>query len=83
MQLFGCTKGKNAADIALSLEAMDLMHMGQVTGVCLVSSDSDFTPVAIRLRCEDLRGYGFGERQTPAAFVAACSTFIYSDSLVA
>ncbi len=83
VQLFSCTKGKNAAVIALSLDAMDLMHMGQVTGVCLVSSDSDFTPVAIRLRREDLRVYGFGERQTPAAFVAACSTFIYSDSLVA
>lgn len=81
VQLFSYTKGKNAADIALSLDAMDLMHMGQVTGVCLVSSDSDFTPVAIRLRREDLRVYGFGERQTPAAFVAACSTFIYTDSL--
>lgn len=55
VQLFNYTKGKNAADIALSLDAMDLMHMGQVTGICLVSSDSDFTPVAIRLRREDLR----------------------------
>jgi len=62
---------------------MDLMHMGQVTGVCLISSDSDFTPVAIRLRREDLRICGFGERQTPAAFVAACSTCIYTDSLAA
>jgi len=82
VQLFSCTRGKNAADIALSLDAMDLMHMGQVTGVCLVSADSDFTPVAIRLRREDLRVYGFGKRQKPAAFVAACSTFIYTDSPV-
>jgi uncharacterized LabA/DUF88 family protein len=81
VQLFSCARGKNAADIALSLDAMDLMHMGQVTGICLVSSDSDFTPVAIRLRREDVRVYGFGERQTPIAFVAACSTFIYTDSL--
>lgn len=82
VQLFNYTPGKNAADIALSLDAMDLMHMGHVTGVCLVSSDSDFTPVAVRLRREDLRVYGFGERQTPVAFVAACSTFIYTESLV-
>ncbi len=81
VQLFSYTRGKNAADIALSLDAMDLMHMGQVTGVCLVSSDSDFTPVAIRLRRDDLRVYGFGDRQTPTAFVAACSAFIFTDTL--
>lgn len=81
VQLFNYTTGKNAADIALSLDAMDLMHMGQVSGVCLVSSDSDFTPVAIRLRREDLRVYGFGGRHTPTAFVAACSAFIYTDSM--
>lgn len=65
------------------LNAMDLVNTGQFDGVCLVSSDSDLTPLAFCLRREGVRVYGFGARQTPRAFVAACSNFIYTDSIEA
>lgn len=81
VQLFQYTRGKNAADIALCLDAMDLMNTGQFNGICLVSSDSDFTPLAIRFQRDDVRVYGFGGRQTPAAFVAACNSFIYTETI--
>lgn len=81
VHLFQHARGKNAADMALSLDAMDLLHMGQLDGFCIVSSDSDFTPLAIRIRRDGLRVYGFGGRQTPAAFVAACNSFIYTDTI--
>ena len=70
------TTGKNAADIALVIDAMDLMHKGKLDGVCLVSSDSDFTRLAQRLREDGLVVYGFGERKTPEAFRNACSRFV-------
>ncbi len=76
------TTGKNAADIALVIDAMDLMHKGMLDGVCLVSSDSDFTRLAQRLREDGLRVYGFGERKTPEAFRSACNQFIYVENLV-
>ncbi len=76
------TKGKNAADIALVIDAMDLMHKGKLDGVCLVSSDSDFTRLAQRLREDGLAVYGFGERKTPEAFRSACNRFIYVENLV-
>ena len=76
------TTGKNAADIALVIDAMDLMHKGMLDGVCLVSSDSDFTRLAQRLREDGLAVYGFGERKTPEAFRNACSRFIYAENLV-
>ncbi|MBK0399378.1 NYN domain-containing protein [Limibaculum sp. M0105] len=76
-------KGKNASDIALVIDAMDLMHKGKLDGVCLVSSDSDFTRLSQRLREEGLKVYGFGERKTPVAFRNACSQFIYVENLVA
>lgn len=81
VQLFPYTKGKNAADIMLSLEALSLANTGQLDGVCLASSDSDLTPLAFCLRREGLRVYGFGTRQTPRAFVAACNSFIYTESI--
>jgi len=81
VHLFSYTPGKNASDMALSLDAMDLLHTGQLDGFCIVSSDSDFTPLAIRIRREGLRVYGFGGRQTPKSFVAACSCFIYTDTI--
>lgn len=81
VHLFNYTTGKNAADMVLSLDAMDLMNTGQLDGFCIVSSDSDFTPLAIRIRRDGLRVYGFGGRQTPAAFVAACNVFIYTESI--
>ncbi|QHE84226.1 NYN domain-containing protein [Hydrogenophaga sp. BPS33] len=83
MQVVSYAKGKNAADIALCLNAMDLVHTGHFDGVCLVSSDSDLTHLALRLRQEGVRVYGFGERQTPRGFVMACSSFIYTDSIAA
>jgi uncharacterized LabA/DUF88 family protein len=76
------TIGKNAADIALVIDAMDLMYEGAVDGFCLVSSDSDFTRLAQRLREDGLAVYGFGERKTPEAFRIACTRFIYVENLI-
>ena len=76
------TTGKNAADIALVIDAMDLMHKGSLDGFCLVSSDSDFTRLAQRLREDGLDVYGFGERKTPEAFRNACNRFIYVENLI-
>ncbi len=76
------TTGKNAADIALVIDAMDLMHKGRLDGFCLISSDSDFTRLAQRLREDGLAVYGFGERKTPEAFRNACNRFIYVENLV-
>jgi len=81
IQQFGYTRGKNATDSALIIDAMDLMHSGRFDGFCLVSSDSDFTRLASRLREQGLTVYGFGERKTPSPFVASCDKFIYSDLL--
>lgn len=76
------TTGKNAADLALVIDAMDLMHKGKLDGFCLVSSDSDFTRLAQRLREDGLQVYGFGERKTPEAFRNACHRFIYVENLM-
>ena len=76
------TTGKNAADIALVIDAMDLMRKGKLDGFCLVSSDSDFTRLAQRLREDGLVVYGFGERKTPEAFKNACNRFIYVENLI-
>lgn len=76
------TTGKNEADIALVIDAMDLMHKGKLDGFCLVSSDSDFTRLAQRLREDGLQVYGFGERKTPETFRNACHRFIYVENLV-
>ena len=76
------TTGKNVSDIALVIDAMDLMHKGKLDGFCLVSSDSDFTRLAQRLREDGLVVYGFGERKTPEAFRSACNRFIYVDNLI-
>lgn len=81
MQQFSYTQGKNSTDSALIIDAMDLLHSGNLNGFCLVSSDSDFTRLATRLREAGLVVYGFGERKTPRPFVAACDKFIYSDIL--
>ncbi len=81
VQQFAYTTGKNATDSALIIDAMDLMYSGQFHGFCLVSSDSDFTRLAQRLREEGLIVYGFGERKTPEAFVAACDKFVYTEVL--
>jgi len=80
-QQFAYTKGKNATDAAMVIDAMDLLHSGRFDGFCLVSSDSDFTPLAARIRESGLQVYGFGEKKTPDAFVAACDKFIFTELL--
>jgi uncharacterized LabA/DUF88 family protein len=79
IQQFRYTIGKNSTDSALIIDAMDILHGGKVQGVCLVSSDSDFTRLATRIREAGLSVYGFGEQKTPKPFVAACDKFIYTE----
>ena len=81
VQQFAYTVGKNATDSSLIIDAMDLMYTGRFDGMCLVTSDSDFTRLAQRLREEGLTVYGFGERKTPDAFVQVCDKFIYTEVL--
>ncbi len=81
IQQFRYTTGKNATDSALIIDAMDVLHSGSVDGFCLVSSDSDFTRLATRIREAGLTVYGFGERKTPEPFVAACDKFVYTEIL--
>ncbi|WP_262273420.1 NYN domain-containing protein [Microvirga yunnanensis] len=81
-QQFAYTAGKNASDIALVIDAMDLLHSGRFDGFCLVSSDSDFTRLASRIREQGVDVYGFGERKTPESFRQACRRFIYTENLL-
>lgn len=81
VQQFNYTTGKNATDSALIIDAMDLLHGGKVDGFCLVSSDSDFTRLATRIREAGLAVYGFGEKKTPQPFVAACDKFVFTEIL--
>ncbi|OQX07599.1 MAG: Maebl [Desulfobulbaceae bacterium A2] len=81
MQQFSYTTGKNSTDSSLIIDAMDLLHAGSLNGFCLVSSDSDFTRLATRIREAGLVVYGFGEKKTPQPFVAACDKFIYTEIL--
>lgn len=75
------TTGKNSADITLVIDAMDLLHSGRFDGFCLVSSDSDFTRLASRIREQGIDVYGFGEKKTPESFRQACRRFIYTENL--
>ena len=81
VQQFAYTKGKNATDIQLTIDAMDMLHEGRLHGFCLVSSDSDFTPLVQRIRSGGLLVYGFGRQQTPEAFRQACDRFITLENL--
>ena len=81
MQQFAYTKGKNATDSAMIIDAMDLLYTANFNGFCIVSSDSDFTKLATRIREAGLLVYGFGEKKTPSAFVSACDKFIYTEVL--
>jgi uncharacterized LabA/DUF88 family protein len=81
IQQFAYTKGKNATDSAMIIDAMDLLYTGKFDGFCIVSSDSDFTKLASRIRESGLLVYGFGEQKTPSPFVAACDKFIYTEVL--
>lgn len=79
MQQFGLTKGKNATDIALVIDAMDILHTKPIDIICIVSSDCDFTPLAVRALADGKVVLGFGEHKTPTAFVKSCSKFLYLD----
>ncbi len=81
IQQFGYTTGKNSTDSAMIIDAMDLLYTGKFDGFCIVSSDSDFTKLASRIREEGLLVYGFGEKKTPKSFVGACDKFIYTEIL--
>ncbi len=82
VQQYSYTFGKNATDSAMIIDAMDILYTGQVTGFCLVSSDSDFTRLAVRLRESGMQVVGMGESKTPKAFVNACNQFRYLDLLL-
>jgi len=81
IQQFRYTLGKNATDSAMIIDAMDLLYAGKFDGFCIVSSDSDFTKLASRIREAGLVVYGFGEKKTPEAFVSACDKFIFTEVL--
>ncbi|KAG9253573.1 NYN domain-containing protein [Emericellopsis atlantica] len=81
VQQFAYTHGKNATDSAMIIDAMDLLYANRFDGFCLVSSDSDFTRLAVRIRESGLVVYGFGEKKTPKPFVSACDKFIYFENI--
>ncbi|MBL7858512.1 MAG: NYN domain-containing protein [Cyclobacteriaceae bacterium] len=81
IQQYSYTSGKNATDSAMIIDAMDILYSGRVEGFCIVSSDSDFTRLAIRLREAGMRVFGMGEKKTPNPFITACDKFIYLEIL--
>ena len=82
IQQFDYTKSKNATDILMTIDAMDLLHTKTVDAFAFATSDSDFTPVAMRVIAQGLTVYGFGEKKTPKAFMVACSKFIFTEQLM-
>ena len=83
VQQYSYTKGKNSTDSALIIDAMDILYSGKIDGFCIVSSDSDFTRLATRLREAGMKVIGIGERKTPHPFIVACDKFIYLEILTA
>jgi len=81
IQQFSYTSGKNATDIALVIDAMELLYTQKLDAFCIASSDADFTPLVMQLRANGHDVYGFGERKTPSPFVNACTAFLYLDSI--
>jgi uncharacterized LabA/DUF88 family protein len=81
IQQYSYTQGKNATDSAMIIDAMDILYSGRVDGFCIVSSDSDFTRLAIRLREAGMKVMGFGEKKTPRPFISSCDKFIYLEIL--
>jgi uncharacterized LabA/DUF88 family protein len=81
IQQFSYTSGKNATDSAMIIDAMDLLYSEKLDGFCIVSSDSDFTRLAARIRESGRTVYGFGEKKTPRAFVSVCDKFVYTEIL--
>lgn len=83
MQQFAYSKGKNATDSAMIIDAMDLLYSGNIDAFALMTSDSDFTPLVLRIVESGFPVYGFGEKKTPQPFVDSCSPFIYIENLIA
>ena len=83
VQQYSYTSGKNATDSAMIIDAMDILYSGRVDGFCIVSSDSDFTRLAIRLREAGMKVFGIGQKKTPVPFISACDKFIYIEILKA
>lgn len=81
VQQFAYSKGKNASDMAMVIDALDLLHSGTMDAFAIVSSDADFTPLVMRILADGLKVYGFGERKTPMPFVNACTMFTYVEAL--
>jgi len=81
IQQFAYTKGKNATDSAMIIDAMDLLYTKKLDAFALMTSDSDFTPLVMRILSNGITVYGFGEKKTPVPFVKACSQFIYTENL--
>lgn len=82
IQQFDYSKGKNATDILMTIDAIDLLHTKKIDAFAFATSDSDFTPVVMRLQAEGIKVFGFGEKKTPKAFMSACSQFIYTENLL-
>ena len=81
VQQFDYVKGKNSTDVALTIDAMDLLHSQKFDAFAIVSSDADFTPLVVRLINSSVKVYGFGEQKSPSSFVSACSSFFYLDAI--
>ncbi len=82
VQQFDYTKNKNATDILMTIDAIDLLHMGKIDAFAFATSDSDFTPVVMRVQAEGIKVFGFGEKKTPKPFMVACSQFIFTEKLM-
>ena len=82
IQQFDYSKNKNATDILMTIEAIDLLHTKDIDAFAFATSDSDFTPVVMRVQAEGIKVYGFGEKKTPKPFMAACSQFIFTEKLM-
>jgi len=83
IQQFDYSKNKNATDILMTIDAIDLLHTKNIDAFAFATSDSDFTPVVMRVQQEGIKVFGFGEKKTPSAFMAACSQFIFTEKLMA
>ena len=82
IQQFDYSKQKNATDILMTIDAMDMLHTKKIDAFAFATSDSDFTPVVMRVQQEGIKVFGFGEKKTPKAFMAACSQFIFTEKLM-
>ncbi|MEA1953904.1 MAG: NYN domain-containing protein [Campylobacterota bacterium] len=82
IQQFDYSRNKNATDILMTIDAMDLLHTKDIDAFAFATSDSDFTPVVMRVQAEGIKVYGFGEKKTPKPFMAACSQFIFTEKLM-